>query len=95
MRMQKTSQKIMDAILKSDGAGDCAASETTLMGQQYDPPESGPTSVVLATLNGRDDLTLIAFMSAREVTEFCAGLQAVSDTVFGDGDMQPEVTIAN
>ena len=95
MRMRKTSQKIIDAIQRADDAGDCTVSETTIFGQEPAPPETGPTSVVLATLNGKGDLTLLPFMNAGEVTEFCAALLATSDTMFGDGKMQPEVVIEN
>ena len=95
MRMQKTSQKLMDAIRKSDDARGCAVTEMSIFGQEHDPPESGPTSISLATLNGRGDLTITPFLSAREVTEYCAALQAVSDTMFGDGKMQPEVVVEN
>ncbi len=92
MKMGMPSKKMIEALSRDDNDGNMI-SESSIVGIVPDSPDDGASSVSLVTLNQRDEFTMMIFKNADEVTVFCAGLQAASDTVFGDGDMKPMIEI--
>ncbi len=91
MKMSKTSQKMIDAIRSDNNTEGSLVEESTIMGTIFEGDEKGEDSLALILLNGRKEVTILAFADASEVTELCIALQAASEATFKNGDSKPEV----
>lgn len=94
MEMGKTSNRMIAALRDDKDLEGTIVDHSTILGSgPVGDDEDDRSSVAIVTLNGRSELTMIPFHTPGAVAEFCASLQAASDAIFGDGDMQPEVIV--
>lgn len=89
---------MIEALQKDGDRKGSAVIASTILGvvpDDPDEPDEECPSVSIVTFNDRSELSMMIFDNARDVTEFCAALQAASDAVFADGDLQAEIELEN